>query len=186
MPDSASDYYETPALETLAEEGMRFTNAYAPAAICAPTRAGLHTGKSPAALHYTRNAEPAPPLPTGEMTLPQAIKAASPAYVTGHFGKWHLGAGRIGNAGYDVHDNGDYWPSSGHDPLTNPKDTFGISDRAEDFIRNEHAAGNPFFALIAYHARPTTSLLHLPRRTCGKAAFKCLLSCASRGSRVAR
>mgnify|MGYP002819737926 CR=1 FL=1 len=48
-----SDFFETPNIDRLAREGMRFTQAYAAAAICSPTRAAILTGKSPARLDMT-------------------------------------------------------------------------------------------------------------------------------------
>lgn len=149
LPDSASDFYETPALAQLAAQGMRFSHAYAPAAICQPSRASINTGRSPASLGITKNQNVNPPsIPGGIMTLAHAIKSADPQYATALFGKWHLG-GDPTSAGYDVHDVGAY---AQHDPVTNPKDIFGISDRAEMFIRDQHAAGIPFFVQIAHQA----------------------------------
>jgi len=48
-----SDYYETPNIDKLAEEGIRFTNAYAACTVCSPTRASILTGKYPGRLHIT-------------------------------------------------------------------------------------------------------------------------------------
>ena len=48
-----STFYETPNIDGLAKEGMKFTNAYAVAPICSPTRASIMTGKYPARLHLT-------------------------------------------------------------------------------------------------------------------------------------
>ena len=53
--DSRSDYHRTPNLEKLAADGMRFSNAYAPAAVCSPTRHAIQWGKSPARLGITFN-----------------------------------------------------------------------------------------------------------------------------------
>ena len=53
IPDSASDYYETPNIDRLAMDGMRFTDAYSAAPVCSPTRAALQTGRSPAQLQMT-------------------------------------------------------------------------------------------------------------------------------------
>ena len=53
VPFSKSDYYETPRLETLAAQGMRFPNAYAGSAMCSPSKAVLLTGKSPVEVHIT-------------------------------------------------------------------------------------------------------------------------------------
>lgn len=93
----------TPHLDQLAREGMRFTQAYAAAPICSPSRAALLTGKSPARLHFEFVSKPdgsrppagtrlrQPPFPRDlaldELTLAEAI---DPSYRTGYFGKWHL------------------------------------------------------------------------------------------------
>ena len=51
--DSKSDFYETPNLERLAEEGLVFSNAYAPAPVCTPTRYSILYGKTPAKLKHS-------------------------------------------------------------------------------------------------------------------------------------
>src|ERR1043165_7338163 len=48
-----SDLHETPHLDRLARDGMRFTQAYSACTVCSPTRAALLTGKYPARLHIT-------------------------------------------------------------------------------------------------------------------------------------
>ena len=48
-----SNYYQTPRIDELAKEGIRFTNAYAACSVCSPTRASIMTGKYPARLHIT-------------------------------------------------------------------------------------------------------------------------------------
>ena len=50
---SKSDFYQTPNLEKLAQQGMRFSAAYSPSPVCAPTRCSFQTGKSPAKNHWT-------------------------------------------------------------------------------------------------------------------------------------
>src|SRR3546814_714157 len=93
----------TPHLDRLAREGMRFTQAYAPAPICSPSRAAILTGRSPARLNFefvtkpdgspvpagTRLQQPSFPrdLPLEEITLSEIIDST---YRTGYFGKWHL------------------------------------------------------------------------------------------------
>ena len=48
-----SDFYETPNIDRLARQGMRFTDAYAACPVCSPTRASIMTGRYPARLHLT-------------------------------------------------------------------------------------------------------------------------------------
>lgn len=97
---------ETPNIDRLADDGMRWTNAYSSCPVCSPTRAALLTGKSPARLHFTghitaierhrhpENSTILPPedlmyIPYEEVMLAEALKPAG--YVSGSFGKWHVG-----------------------------------------------------------------------------------------------
>src|SRR5215831_18709024 len=91
--------YETPNIDRLASEGMRFTNAYAACPVCSPTRASILTGKYPARLHLTdwipgRKQWPTAKLltpefrhelPLEEITLAEALKAAG--YASASIGK---------------------------------------------------------------------------------------------------
>ncbi|MFV0592218.1 MAG: sulfatase [Draconibacterium sp.] len=96
-----SEKNETPNLDKLAFEGLRFTNAYAAAPICSASRASIMTGKSPARLHFETvstdkqitNKPLLPPkrtleLPLKEITLGEITKDAG--YKTAFFGKWHI------------------------------------------------------------------------------------------------
>jgi arylsulfatase A-like enzyme len=115
-----SRYYETPHLDRLAAQGMKFTNAYAACAVCSPTRAAVMTGRWPARLGVTdwirarfqggkipedheppsgwwsrpdfalRCPENALWLDLSEITIAEALKPAG--YTSCHIGKWHLGA----------------------------------------------------------------------------------------------
>ena len=95
-----STFYETPNLDRLALQGMRFTDAYAACPVCSPSRASLLTGKYPARVGITnwiygqeRGKLLEVPfldhLPDNEFTLPEALREGG--YQTWHVGKWHLG-----------------------------------------------------------------------------------------------
>lgn len=99
-----SAYYQTPYIDRLASEGVRFTDAYAACAVCSPTRAAVLTGKYPARLLLTnwlpdgrwnpkaklREGRFLRGLPVEEFTLAEALRAAG--YRTASIGKWHLGS----------------------------------------------------------------------------------------------
>ena len=101
-----STFYETPNIDLLAAEGMRFTKAYSACPVCSPTRAALLTGKNPVKLRFTghitainRHRYPEhsriiPPndrmyIALEEITLAEALKPAG--YATISIGKWHVG-----------------------------------------------------------------------------------------------
>jgi len=167
VPDSKSDYYGTPNLERLARDGMRFSDAYAPHPNCSPTRLAIQTGKSPAQLKMTdiidRGSGPfyeglpmIPPqhinhIPHGEVTIGELIKRHKPGYVTGHFGKWHLGGGGPGKHGYDEH-SGTTTNAEGGSPAPDPKRTGSVTTRAVDFLRHRKRAGEPFYLQVSYFA----------------------------------
>ena len=83
-------FNETPNLDKLAGDGMRFTQAYAAAPVCSPYRASLMTGQYPVRTGITDYLRPNDPkhLSTDYVTLPKMLKSAG--YVTGIVGKWHL------------------------------------------------------------------------------------------------
>ena len=106
-----NSFNETPHLDQLAKEGLRFTDAYAAAPVCSPYRAALLTGQHPARvgiLDYLRpNSSNA--LPVSHVTLPKILKENG--YATGMVGKWHLTGYKYQNAQFEVrpNDHGFQW-----------------------------------------------------------------------------
>lgn len=100
-----NELIDTPNLDRFANDGMRFTNAYAASPVCSPTRAAMMTGLSPARLRLTNHAPGNPDgfslegsdlqeaewvrnLDLNYVTIAERLKAAG--YKTAHIGKWHL------------------------------------------------------------------------------------------------
>jgi arylsulfatase A-like enzyme len=86
-----SEQIATPNLDRLAQEGMRFTDFYACAPVCTPSRAGLLTGRYPVRTGLTRVLFPRSQtgIDASEVTLAEALKEKG--YTTACVGKWHLG-----------------------------------------------------------------------------------------------
>ncbi len=160
----------TPHIDKLAEQGARFTTAYAQP-VCSPTRASLLTGKSAARLHITTflpgradaasqlllSPKIALQLPAEEKTIAARLKRAG--YASACIGKWHLGGkGALPtDFGFDQ-----YFPGHAN---TKPSDTEGgkgeyeLTDRAEKFIE-ENKDG--FFFLYLCHNNPHVPLAAKP------------------------
>jgi len=79
----------TPNIDRLAEQGVRFTSGYASAYVCAPTRAGLLTGRYQQRFGFYTASDSRTGMPLSEVTVADLMKTKG--YVTGVFGKWHLG-----------------------------------------------------------------------------------------------
>ena len=165
MAESRSDFFETPNLEKFAAQGMRFSNGYAPAPVCSPSRVSLLTGMTPARLGWTKAAPPETghrliegdsrkSVRSDEVSFAELLRKAG--YATAHFGKWHLDGGGPAQHGYDVSDGntGNRDADAHKDP--NPVDIFGMTERAEAFMEKNRRAGKPFYLQMSYHA------LHVP------------------------
>ena len=83
--------FRTPNIDTIATNGIRFTQGYVSAPLCSPSRAGLMTGRYQTRFGHENNSmAPGGHLPFSETTLANRLKSLG--YATGIIGKWHLGA----------------------------------------------------------------------------------------------
>ncbi len=166
-----SEFYETPAIDRLAGQGLLFTQAYAAAPVCLPTRAALMTGKSPARLGMTavfdrdRGEKPLLPpvwpnqLPHEETTMAEYLKEHG--YATAIIGKWHLGISEDNwpeHHGFDKNIAGCNIgrPPSYFSPYENPRIEDGpegeylterLAAEADAWIAAQ--AGSPFFLYLS-------------------------------------
>lgn len=147
---------KTPNFDAMAAESLRFDRFYAAAPVCSPTRASVMTGRHPnrfGCFQWGHSLRPQ------EITVAQALKSAG--YVTGHFGKWHIGSvlknGKVnpGKSGFD------HWLSAANffdnDPVLSREGTavkikgessLVIVDAAIEFIRENYSTTKPFFAVV--------------------------------------
>lgn len=168
---------QTPNIDRMAQEGMRFTDHYAGSTVCAPSRCCLMTGKHAGHARIRSNARF--PLRPEDRTVAELLKKAG--YTTGIIGKWGLGqessTGTPNNKGFDYwfgyldqgHAHNYYpeflWENEKKVPLDNKvthfKDTIKglatvkkdyshdlFTDHALDFVRQNK--NNPFFLYLAY------------------------------------
>jgi arylsulfatase A-like enzyme len=166
--------FETPNLDRLATQSMKFTQAYAACTVCSPTRAAIMTGKYPARLHltdwiaghnrpYAKLAIPAwlQHLPLEETTIAEALKMRG--YATGMFGKWHLGNEPFypEHQGFDVNFGGcyvgsprNYFPPYGVPVIKDEKPGEFLSDRLtrEAVAFMEANRERPFFLYFPHYA----------------------------------
>jgi arylsulfatase A len=169
IPESKSDFHITAALETLALNGMTFTQGYAPAPKCSPSRAIILTGKTPARNNFTTtdNAiatnkiliEPTivTALNGNEVTYAEWLKTTGLNYRTAHFGKWHQGnstASSPGSNGFDFTDGStnNNTGNQGGTIQTDPKKIFELTTKSIDFIQNAVKDGVPFALQLSHYS----------------------------------
>ena len=175
-----STFHETPNIDQLAKAGMRFTDAYASASICSPTRASILSGKYPARLNITDWIPGGDPqnrpllgtkdkheLPLSETTIAERLKIEG--YQTAFLGKWHLGepgffpedqgfdlnkgghwAGQPGSYFYPYKSKRPRWDVPG---LADGKEGEYLTDRltAESIQFIESNKDQPFLLYLAYY-----------------------------------
>lgn len=175
-------FHETPHIDQLAKESVKFTRAYAAGPVCSPSRAAIMTGQTPARLQLTQwipgstypgkkvlEAPSALHLPSNAITLAQRLKQLG--YHTAAIGKWHLGGEGFlpENFGFDVNFAGD-----NHGSPPPPNGYFGpfpfhnlggythsdylteVLTQKMDRVLEQAAAKGPFFLYMAEYA------VHIP------------------------
>ena len=147
LSGSGSDYFRTPNLERIADRGMRFTSAYAAAPMCGPGRIAPHYGKSTAQVVYSESASE---VQAESMTIGELMQSAG--YATAHFGKWSPGPPATGLQFYDESDGAAGNGDGNVDDPDNPKDIFGITQRAIAFMEASVDDGKPFYMQLSHYA----------------------------------
>ena len=172
-----NDIVETPRIDELASEGVRFTDFYAAGAVCSPTRCALQSGQNQARIGitdfipghwrpYERVITPRPTmaLPLDTITIAESLKQSG--YTTGYVGKWHLGTAaryQPDQQGYDFSAviNGPHLPGryrvQGRPDLVPKADQYRTDFEAElckKFIQENRE--RPFFLMLSPYA------VHIP------------------------
>lgn len=147
---------KTPNFDAAAAAGLRFDRFYAAAPVCSPTRASVMTGRHPNRMGVFKWGYPMRPQ---EVTVAEALKSAG--YVTGHFGKWHLGSVRRNSPAHPGRNGFDEWLSApnfydndavlsrrGKAVQTKGESSIVAADAALDWIKSESESDAPFLAVV--------------------------------------
>ena len=153
IPGSGSTYYQTPNLDQLAKEGMRFSRAYSSGPTCSPTRHSLQFGRTPASLqiffpYHKKNKDIDA---KDNESLANVLKSHCPEYVTAHFGKWHIGR-TPEKLGFEINDGNNGNLRSSPDTENDPKYTFSLTKKAIGFLEKQKKANKPFLLQVSYYA----------------------------------
>lgn len=173
---NSTTFYETPNIDSLANEGVKFTNGYAANPVCSPSRYAILTGRHPTRIDATdwfhinnwphrvekyRNAELKEYMPLGETLLPEVLKENG--YKTAFLGKWHLGEDEKHwpeNQGFDInvggHSKGQ--PPAGYfSPYENPR----LGDGEKDEYLTQRLTNEALSLLDGYAKEDTPFLMYM-------------------------
>lgn len=147
---------KTPHFDAMARESLRLDRFYAAAPVCSPTRGAVLTGRHPnrfGCFSWGHSLRPQ------ELTIAETLREAG--YVTGHFGKWHLGSVRSGSPVNPGASGFDRWVSApnffendailcdeGKAVQTRGESSEVVVDLSLDFIRQSQTSGKPFLAVV--------------------------------------
>ena len=167
-PETGHALHQTPNLEKLAAQGMRFSNAYAPSPVCTSSRASIQHGKTTArvgcvSLHDVVAAKKGVDL-GANLSLAEMFLESDQDYVTAIFGKGCTPMGWFKDHGYRVTDfihqnpngngHGDWWEPADKTPipLDDPKRLFSLAKSSTDFLKARADDEKPFYLMISHYA----------------------------------
>lgn len=175
-PRSATAGFRMPNLQRLAREGVVFSQAYAGHPKCECSRASLLMGRTTTSLNAVQKDAFPWKAPVTE-SVANVLRRADPTYRAAHFGKWQWPVSPS-SLGFEVSDgitqNAD---GASSDPM-DPKQTFGITRRAEAFLLEQAKSQRPFFLQLSYYAvhEPpqalASTLLRIPESGQGRGGRK--------------
>ena len=129
MSNAGCEWVETPSMDKLAEEGVKFTNAYTSFPLCSPTRASFLTGKYPSQSHHNV---------MQYASFATILKEQD--YQTEYIGKWHVGTTRIAK-------NQEVKAWSGFEEYSNGDDNY-IQKKTVEFLEEKHS--KPFLLFTSF------------------------------------
>tara|TARA_Y100001934_G_scaffold276328_1_gene372590 strand:- start:651 stop:2063 length:1413 start_codon:yes stop_codon:yes gene_type:complete len=148
-------FVKTPHMDAMAKAGVVFNRFYAAAPVCSPTRASVMTGRTPMRTNVPQHGHYMRP---HEITIAEALKGAG--YVTGHFGKWHIGSVQAesptspGGQGFDewlsglnFFDVDPYLSRNGKYEQIKGQGSVLSMDATIDFLKQHKDGGKPMFAV---------------------------------------
>ena len=174
LPCYGNQFNEAPNIDLLCSQGMKFSNAYAAAPVCSPTRVSIQSGQYPARLgindfmigHWRPYEKLTVPinrtqyLPQDITTVAEALQTAG--YATGYYGKWHLGwTDNMPDVhGYDdhrVHTRGKFYDLKKHNAIVPPDDSIDDDIRVSELLTDyslefiEENKEKPFFLFLSHY-----------------------------------
>lgn len=147
---SKNPIFHTPNIERLAAQGVTFSQAYAAHCKCECSRASIQMGRTTTTLNASDKAARNWSAPVTE-SIANILKRANPAYRAAHLGKWqwfHTPA----SMGYNVSDGITMNEDGNSTDANDPKLSFSITRRAQEFMAAQVKEEHPFFLQLSYYA----------------------------------
>jgi arylsulfatase A len=144
--------FNMPNLDQLALQGMSFSQAYSTHPKCEGSRSALQMGRTSTTLNAVDKDSHDWSAPPGD-ALANVLKDANPSYRAAHYGKWQWPAPHDPvSLGYDDSDGVTLNEVGTSEDPDDPKLTFSITRRAEDFMEEQVREGHPFYLQLSYYA----------------------------------